>query len=171
MPKHIYDGTDYRKNPENAKAIGSGSAGLFKTDGPQPTEKPAFPQLANALYYQAIQGSLSPATRAALDQAGVGEQVVRGGVVFLDHCGVVLGHLVQLGHPDVDLGQGARLPGREVAAAPGPVRDAGSREQGGRRGHRLLLNRSGRPGRPGRQWTLTPTPPKTTVLVICKYFP
>ena len=54
---------------EGARAIGSGSAGLFKTDGPQPTEKPAFPQLANALYYQAIQGSLSPATRAALDQA------------------------------------------------------------------------------------------------------
>ncbi len=54
---------------EIAKAIGSGSAGLFKTDGPQATEKPAFPQLANALYYQAIQGSLSPATRAALDQA------------------------------------------------------------------------------------------------------
>ena len=24
VPKHIYDGTDYRKNPENAKAIGSG---------------------------------------------------------------------------------------------------------------------------------------------------
>jgi uncharacterized protein (DUF1800 family) len=54
---------------EIAKAIGSGSAGLFKTEGPQPTEKPAFPQLANALYYQAIQTSLSPATRSALDQA------------------------------------------------------------------------------------------------------
>jgi uncharacterized protein (DUF1800 family) len=54
---------------EIAKAIGSGSAGLFKTDGPQPTEKPAFPQLANALYYQAIQGSLSAATRGALEQA------------------------------------------------------------------------------------------------------
>ena len=54
---------------EIAKAIGSGSAGLFKTEGPQPTEKPAFPQLANALYYQAIQSTLSPATRAALDQA------------------------------------------------------------------------------------------------------
>ena len=54
---------------EIAKAIGSGSAGLFKTEGPQPTEKPAFPQLANALYYQAIQASLSPATRSALDQA------------------------------------------------------------------------------------------------------
>lgn len=54
---------------EIAKAIGSGSAGLFKTDGPQATERAAFPQLANALYYQAIQSGLSNATRAALDQA------------------------------------------------------------------------------------------------------
>ena len=55
---------------EIARAIGSGSAGLFKTEGPQPTEKPAFPQLANALYYQAVQGTLGTATRAALEQAG-----------------------------------------------------------------------------------------------------
>ena len=54
---------------EIAKAIGSGNAGLFKTDGPQPTERPAFPQLANALYYQALQQTLSGATRQALDQA------------------------------------------------------------------------------------------------------
>lgn len=54
---------------EIAKAIGSGSAGLFKTDGPQASEKAAFPQLANALYYQAIQSSLSAATRGALEQA------------------------------------------------------------------------------------------------------
>ncbi len=54
---------------EIAKAIGSGSAGLFKTDGPQPTEKPAFPQLANALYYQHTQQALSPATLGALEQA------------------------------------------------------------------------------------------------------
>jgi len=54
---------------EIAKAIGSGSAGLFKTDGPQPTEKAAFPQLANALYFQSIQATLSAATRAALEQA------------------------------------------------------------------------------------------------------
>ncbi|MEI7785083.1 MAG: DUF1800 domain-containing protein [Betaproteobacteria bacterium] len=52
-----------------AKAIGSGSAGLFRTAGPQPSDKPAFPQLANALYYQAIQKTLGPATRSALDQA------------------------------------------------------------------------------------------------------
>ncbi|WP_295997233.1 DUF1800 domain-containing protein [Rugamonas sp.] len=54
---------------EIAKAIGSGSAGLFKTDGPQPLEKPAFPQLANALYYQSLQPGLSAATRGALEQA------------------------------------------------------------------------------------------------------
>ncbi|NYE60911.1 uncharacterized protein (DUF1800 family) [Duganella sp. 1224] len=54
---------------EIAKAIGGGNAGLFKTDGAQPLEKPAFPQLANALYYQSLQQSLAPATRQALDQA------------------------------------------------------------------------------------------------------
>jgi len=54
---------------EIAKAIGSGSAGLFKTDGPTPTERPAFPQLSNALYFEAIQHRLAPATRQALDQA------------------------------------------------------------------------------------------------------
>jgi len=54
---------------EVAKAIGSGSAGLFRTEGPQPQERPAFPQLANALYYQSISKTLSPATRKALDQA------------------------------------------------------------------------------------------------------
>ncbi|MBV7536638.1 DUF1800 domain-containing protein [Duganella sp. sic0402] len=54
---------------EIAKAIGSGAAGLFKTEGAQPTEKPAFPQLANALYYQSLQKSLAPATRQALEQA------------------------------------------------------------------------------------------------------
>jgi len=54
---------------EIAKAIGSGNAGLFKTDGPQPTERPAFPQLANALYYQTLQKTLGQATRQVLDQA------------------------------------------------------------------------------------------------------
>jgi len=55
---------------EIAKAIGSGSAGLFKTDGPQPIEKPAFPQLANALYFGQVQQTLSLSTRRALEQAG-----------------------------------------------------------------------------------------------------
>jgi uncharacterized protein (DUF1800 family) len=54
---------------EIAKAIGSGSAGLFRTDGPDPAERPAFPQLSNALYYQSIQPALSPTTKQALDQA------------------------------------------------------------------------------------------------------
>jgi uncharacterized protein (DUF1800 family) len=54
---------------EIAKAIGSGNAGLFKSEGAQPLEKPAFPQLANALYYQSLQKSLAPATQQALEQA------------------------------------------------------------------------------------------------------
>jgi uncharacterized protein (DUF1800 family) len=55
---------------EIARAIGYGSAGLFKTDGPQPVERAAFPQLANALYFNALQKTLSAPTRQALDQAG-----------------------------------------------------------------------------------------------------
>ena len=54
---------------EIAKAIGSGSAGLFKVDGPQAQDRPAFPQLANPLYYQAMARTLSNATAQALDQA------------------------------------------------------------------------------------------------------
>lgn len=54
---------------EIARAIGSGSAGLFKIDGPQPLERPAFPQFANALYFDAISKTLSPGTLHALDQA------------------------------------------------------------------------------------------------------
>jgi uncharacterized protein (DUF1800 family) len=54
---------------EIAKAIGTGNAGLFKTDGPQPQERPAFPHLANTLYYQSLQSTLAPATRQALEQA------------------------------------------------------------------------------------------------------
>jgi uncharacterized protein (DUF1800 family) len=54
---------------EIAKAIGGGAAGLFKSEGAEPQEKPAFPQLANALYYQSLQKSLAPGTRQALEQA------------------------------------------------------------------------------------------------------
>ncbi|PNS08592.1 hypothetical protein Lysil_0221 [Lysobacter silvestris] len=54
---------------EIAKAIGSGSAGLFKLDQPNATDAPAFPQLQNALYYQAWQPALSAPTRDALTQA------------------------------------------------------------------------------------------------------
>jgi uncharacterized protein (DUF1800 family) len=53
-----------------AKAIGSGSAGLFRSDEPQPRERPAFPQLANPAFYQGLQPTLRPATLQALQQAG-----------------------------------------------------------------------------------------------------
>jgi uncharacterized protein (DUF1800 family) len=54
---------------EIAKAIGSGNAGLFKSEGPQAVERAAFPQLSNALYFQSIAKTLSPGTRKALEQA------------------------------------------------------------------------------------------------------
>jgi len=54
---------------EIAKAIGSGSAGLFRPEGPGATDRPAFPQLATPVYYRALQPGLAPDTRAALDQA------------------------------------------------------------------------------------------------------
>jgi uncharacterized protein (DUF1800 family) len=54
---------------EIAKAIGSGNAGLFKTEGPAPVERAAFPLLGNALYFQSLQQTLGQPTRVALDQA------------------------------------------------------------------------------------------------------
>ena len=54
---------------EIAKNIGSSYAGLFRVEAPTRREQPAFPQLANALYYQIIADTLSTATREALDQA------------------------------------------------------------------------------------------------------
>lgn len=57
-----------------ARTIASGSAGLFRTDGPQPLEKPAFPQLASAVYFQSIEPTLSPATRLGLQQAGTPQE-------------------------------------------------------------------------------------------------
>jgi uncharacterized protein (DUF1800 family) len=55
---------------EIARTIGSGNAGLFKTDGPAPTDVPAFPMLSNALFHQSLARTLGPRTRAALDSAG-----------------------------------------------------------------------------------------------------
>ncbi len=54
---------------EIARAIGSGSAGLFRVEG-EKQDRPAFPQLANPLYYEGIAPRLAAATRQALSQAG-----------------------------------------------------------------------------------------------------
>jgi uncharacterized protein (DUF1800 family) len=54
---------------EIARQIGSGSAGLFKQDGPNAVDRPAFPLIQNALYFNGLRQTLGPATLAALDQA------------------------------------------------------------------------------------------------------
>ena len=54
---------------EIARAIGSGSAGLFRTDGPNPVDQPAFPQLSNALFHEGLRATLGERTRTALDAA------------------------------------------------------------------------------------------------------
>lgn len=53
---------------EIARAIGSGSAGLFRVEGEQ-ADRPAFPQLSTPLYHEGIAPRLSLATRQALAQA------------------------------------------------------------------------------------------------------
>ncbi|MFG6486038.1 DUF1800 domain-containing protein [Roseateles sp. BYS78W] len=53
---------------EIARAIGSGSAGLFKVEG-EVKDRPAFPQIANPLYYDGIAPRLAAATQQALGQA------------------------------------------------------------------------------------------------------
>ena len=54
---------------EIAKAIGNGSAGLFKSDAPDAVERPAFPLLSNPAFFRHIQPKLSSTTRLALEQA------------------------------------------------------------------------------------------------------
>jgi uncharacterized protein (DUF1800 family) len=52
---------------EIAKAIGNGSAGLFRTDSG--TDYPGFPKLSNVLYFTYLQSMLSQNTLKSLDQA------------------------------------------------------------------------------------------------------
>jgi uncharacterized protein (DUF1800 family) len=54
---------------EIARQIGSGSSGLFKPDGPNTVDQPAFPLIANSLYFNGLRQTLGPTTLAALDQA------------------------------------------------------------------------------------------------------
>lgn len=54
---------------EIARQIGSNSAGLFKNPTAGSVDLPAFPQIANALYFNSLQKTLSASTRAALDEA------------------------------------------------------------------------------------------------------
>jgi uncharacterized protein (DUF1800 family) len=54
---------------EIARQIGSGPSGLFKPEGPDATDRPAFPLFQNPLYFNALHRTLSPKTLAALDQA------------------------------------------------------------------------------------------------------
>lgn len=54
---------------EIAKAIGSGSAGLFRGEEPGGRDEPAFPQLATPLHYGWRVATLGEPTRSALAQA------------------------------------------------------------------------------------------------------
>jgi len=54
---------------EIARAIGGGSAGLFRPEGASAVDVPAFPQLSNAVYHSALATTLGERTRAALDGA------------------------------------------------------------------------------------------------------
>ncbi|MBX9612046.1 MAG: DUF1800 domain-containing protein [Burkholderiales bacterium] len=54
---------------EIARAIGSGSAGLFRVEGSTTGERPTFAQLSNALYHASLASTLGARTRSALDNA------------------------------------------------------------------------------------------------------
>lgn len=54
---------------EIARVIGSSSAGLFKPDGQDAVERPAFPQIQGPLYFDSIRPTLASTTADALNQA------------------------------------------------------------------------------------------------------
>jgi uncharacterized protein (DUF1800 family) len=53
---------------EIARAIGTGSAGLFRPEGAS-VDAPAFPRLASAFFYESVEPTLGSATRDALERA------------------------------------------------------------------------------------------------------
>ena len=54
---------------EVARQIGAGPGGLFKPPGGDQPDEPAFPLLANGLFFSTLEPALEPATRAVLAQA------------------------------------------------------------------------------------------------------
>lgn len=59
---------------EIAKAIGNGSAGLFRARTPGSADEPAFPQLQNALWYSGYAATIGAQTRAVLVSAASSQQ-------------------------------------------------------------------------------------------------
>jgi uncharacterized protein (DUF1800 family) len=57
------------KRFEIARAVGGGGAGLFNPEEGAPAGRQGFPQLANRLYFEAVETTLSRQTKAALAQA------------------------------------------------------------------------------------------------------
>jgi uncharacterized protein (DUF1800 family) len=55
---------------EIARAIGSGSGGLFEPEDGSPSSSTGFPQLSSRLYFAAVEPFLSVNARTALDHAG-----------------------------------------------------------------------------------------------------
>ena len=53
---------------EIARAIGTGSAGLFRPEGAS-ADAPAFPRLASAFFYESVEPTLGAGTRSALERA------------------------------------------------------------------------------------------------------
>lgn len=54
---------------EIARTLASGSAGLFRVEGPAAREEPAFPRLSTPVFFQWRAATLGPASHAALAQA------------------------------------------------------------------------------------------------------
>ena len=54
---------------EVARAIGANAAGLFKVEGPPPSEQPGFPMVANALFFSSVSPTLAEPTLKALGLA------------------------------------------------------------------------------------------------------
>ena len=59
---------------EIAKAIGNGSAGLFKSRDPGGPDEPVFPQLQNALWFAGFDRTIGPQTRTVLEHASSSPQ-------------------------------------------------------------------------------------------------